>query len=186
MKKGMLLIFWGLMFLTLTIVELPWEGLIWGFNMIGYGLCATGMLMTFRVSEIRAFLISGVGLLGAMICCLLSLAASLPLRYSGILMLVCRIFELFGFAKMFEGCWRQFRRRRLREKAKETDLRMKIYMLAFTLCAIAEAACWFIGAAWASQIVQLIIRLVYGMLMACVMLYSESDSLLPREEEARM
>lgn len=76
MKKGMLLIFWGLMFLTLTIVELPWEGLIWGFNMIGYGLCATGMLMTFRVSEIRAFLISGVGLLGAMICCLLSLAAS--------------------------------------------------------------------------------------------------------------
>ena len=55
---------------------------------------------------------------------------------------------------------------------------MKIYMLAFTLCAVAEAACWFIGAAWASQIVQLIIRLVYGMLMACVMLYSESDSLL--------
>ena len=101
-------------------------------------------------------------------------------------MLVCRIFELFGFAKMFEGCWRQFRRRRLREKAKETDLRMKIYMLAFTLCAIAEAACWFIGAAWASQIVQLVIRLVYGMLMACVMLYSESDSLLPREEEAKM
>ncbi|MFQ8581978.1 MAG: hypothetical protein ACLSA6_05245, partial [Holdemania massiliensis] len=91
-------------------------------------------------SEIRAFLISGLGLLGAMICCLLSLAASLPLRYSGILMLVCRIFELFGFAKMFEGCWRQFRRRRLREKAKETDLRMKIYMLAFTCCAIAEAA----------------------------------------------
>ena len=180
MKKGMLLIFWGLMFLTLTIVELPWEGLVWGFNMIGYGLCAAGMLMTFRVSEIRAFLISGVGLLGAMICCLLSLAASLPLRYSGILMLVCRIFELFGFAKMFEGCWR------LREKAKETDLRMKIYMLAFTLCAVAEAACWFIGAAWASQIVQLIIRLVYGMLMACVMLYSESDSLLPREEESRM
>ena len=26
MKKGMLLIFWGLMFLTLTIVKLPWEG----------------------------------------------------------------------------------------------------------------------------------------------------------------
>ena len=93
-----------------------------------------------------------------------------------------RIFELFGFAKMFEGCWRQFRRRRLREKAKETDLRMKIYMLGFTCCAIAEAACWFIGAAWASQIVQLIIRFVYGMLMACVMLYSESDSLLPIEE----
>ena len=186
MKKGMLLIFWGLMFLTLTIVKLPWEGLVWGFNMIGYGLCAAGMLMSFRASEIRAFLISGVGLLGAMICCLLSLAASLPLRYSGILMLVCRIFELFGFAKMFEGCWRQFRRRRLREKAKETDLRMKIYMLAFTLCAIAEAACWFIGAAWASQIVQLIIRLVYSMLMACVMLYSESDSLLPREEESRI
>ena len=37
MKKGMLLIFWGLMFLTLTIVKLPWEGLVWGFNMIGYG-----------------------------------------------------------------------------------------------------------------------------------------------------
>lgn len=91
------------MFLTLTIVKLPWEGLVWGFNMIGYGLCAAGMLMSFRASEIRAFLISGVGLLGAMICCLLSLAASLPLRYSGILMLVCRIFELFGFAKMFEG-----------------------------------------------------------------------------------
>ena len=35
MKKGMLLIFWGLMFLTLTIVKLPWEGLVWGFNMIG-------------------------------------------------------------------------------------------------------------------------------------------------------
>ena len=25
----------GLMFLTLTIVELPWEGLVWGFIMIG-------------------------------------------------------------------------------------------------------------------------------------------------------
>ncbi len=185
MKKGMLLIFWGLMFLTLTIVELPWKGLVWSFNMIGYGLCAAGMLMTFRTNEIRAFLVSGVGLLIAMICCLLSLASSLPLRYSGVLMLVCRIFELFGFAKMFEGCWRQFRRYRLREKAKETDLRMKLYMLAFTLCAIAEAVCWFIGSIWVSQIVQLIIRLVYGMLMACVILYSESESLLSSAEEAK-
>lgn len=64
MKKGMLLIFWGLMFLTLTIVKLPWEGLVWVFNMIGYGLCAIGMMMNFRSSEIRAFLISGLGLLG--------------------------------------------------------------------------------------------------------------------------
>ena len=53
MKKGMLLIFWGLMFLTLTIVELPWEGLVWGFNMIGYGLCAIGMMMNFRSSELQ-------------------------------------------------------------------------------------------------------------------------------------
>ena len=175
MKKGMLFVFWGLMFLTLTIAKVPWGWMIWLFNMVGYGLCAAGMFLNFRNTEIRSFLISGILLCLAMICSLLTLTAQIPLRYNGILMMICRIFELVAFSKLFEGCWKQFRKEKNREKTRETSARQKVYILFFTFCAMAEALCWFIGAAPLLQIVELMIRFAYGALMACVMMTNPAE-----------
>lgn len=179
MRKGMLAVFWGLMLLTLTMIELPWEPFRWGMNIAGYGLCAGGMLAAYRRCAVRSFLIAGLGLAGAMICCVLSFTAGMPDRYAGVIQLLCRMMELFGFAKMFEGCWKEFRRRRMRDKAMETDLRMKSFVFAFALCSLAEAAFWFIGLEWGTLLSQLAIRLIYGALMASVMLYSEWDRQIP-------
>lgn len=173
MKKGMLLVFWGLMLLTLTIIELPVEQGVWIMNIAGYGLCAAGMIYSCRKLNSRTFLHSGLALVGAAICCILTLSAGLPLRYNGVIQLVCRMLEMLGFAKMFEGCWRRFRQLHDRQKAKESDLRMKMYILGFTVCALIEGAAWFTGSLWGTLASQLLIRLVYGALMACVMLYSE-------------
>ena len=65
----------------------------------------------------------------------------------------------------FEGCWKEFRRRRMRDKAMETDLRMKSFVFAFALCSMAEAAFWFIGLEWGTLLSQLAIRLIYGALI---------------------
>lgn len=183
MRKGMLLVFWGLMLLTLTMIEMPIPNLTWIMNLLGYGLCAIGMILAYRSCHHKAFLYSGACLIGAAIFCGLTLYSGISARYNGVVQLACRMMELFGFAKLFEGSYKEFKMLKIRDKMKESDLRMKSYVVGFTFCVAAEAICWFVGLGNLNILVQFLIRLIYGSVMASVMLYSDVETRLQIMDE---